>query len=300
MSATPRPSLAEVVDAVDWAYANGIQIITHANGEASGDMLIAAVRAAQEKHPGLSLRPVLIHGQFEREDQADAYKALGIFPSLFPMHTFYWGDWHREHTVGPELADNISPTGWYVRRGMIFSSHHDAPVALPDSMRVLSATVTRRSRSGDILGPDHRVPPMTALKAMTLWAATSHFDEGDRGSIEAGKLADFVILSADPTAVDPETLASIEVLEAIKKGTSVYAKPVKKTGLDWPAGRLNTGLTEMFKGIYVHRRLARLPEQFRTAEVRAEIEASFDDCAAGLVLADLLGLDAVGRPMAAR
>jgi hypothetical protein len=291
---------AEVVDAVDWAYANGIQIITHANGEAAGDMLIAAIRAAQEKHPGPSLRPVLIHGQFEREDQVDAYKALGIFPALFPMHTFYWGDWHREHTVGPELADNISPAGWFLRRSMIFSSHHDAPVALPDSMRVLAATVTRRTRSGDILGPAHRVPAMTALKAMTLWAAYSHFDEGDRGSIETGKLADFVILSADPTAVDPETIASVEVLETIKKGTSVYAKPVKKTGLDWPSHRLNMGLSEMFKGIYVTRRLARLPEQFRTAEVRAEIEESYDDCAAGLVLADMLGLDAVGRPMASR
>ena len=77
----------------------------------------------------------------------DAIKRLGVIPSLFPMHTFYWGDWHRDHTVGPELADNISPTGWAVKRGMIFATHHDAPVAFPDSMRVLSATVTRRSRS---------------------------------------------------------------------------------------------------------------------------------------------------------
>jgi len=57
------------------------------------------------------------------------------------MHTFYWGDWHREHTVGPVLSDNISPTGWCLRRGMKFTTHHDAPVAFPDSMRVLDATV---------------------------------------------------------------------------------------------------------------------------------------------------------------
>jgi hypothetical protein len=216
------------------------------------------------------------------------------------MHTYYWGDWHREHTVGPSLADDISPVGWYLRRGMIFSSHHDAPVALPDTMRVLSATVTRRTRSGDILGPAHRVPAMTALKAMTIWAAHSHFDDTTRGSIDVGKLADFAILSADPTAVDPEMIASIEVLETIKKGVTVYTKRVKKTGLDWPSGRLNTGLIEMFEAIYVQRRLARLPEQFRTADMRAEIEESFDDCAMGLVLADLLGLHASGGPMASR
>ena len=109
--------------------------------------------------------PVLIHGQFLREDQVDSYQRLGVFPSLFPMHTFYWGDWHRDHTVGPKLADNISPTGWVRARGMRFGSHHDAPVAFPDSMRVLDATVTRRSRSGDIIGPEQPVDVIPALKA---------------------------------------------------------------------------------------------------------------------------------------
>ena len=82
---------------------------------------------------------------------------------------------------------------------MMFGTHHDAPVAFPDSMRVLDATVTRRSRSGDIIGPDQRVDVMTALKAMTIWPAWQHFEEADKGSIEVGKLADFVILSDDPT-----------------------------------------------------------------------------------------------------
>jgi predicted amidohydrolase YtcJ len=139
------------------------------------------------------------------------------------MHTFYWGDWHRDHTVGPVNADNISPTGWLVKRGMMFGTHHDAPVAFPDSMRVLDATVTRRTRSGDILGPDQRVDVMTALRAMTLWPAWQHFEEDRKGSIEVGKLADFVILSADPTAVDPETLDQIDVLVTIKNGAVVYA-----------------------------------------------------------------------------
>jgi predicted amidohydrolase YtcJ len=226
-------SMDLTTDAIDWAYANGIQLLTHSNGEGASDMLIAASAAAEAKHGPADRRPVLIHGQFLREDQVDALNRLHIFPSLFPMHTFYWGDWHRDHTVGPTLADNISPTGWMVARGMTFSSHHDAPVAFPDSMRVLDATVTRRSRSGDIIGPDQRVDVITALKAMTLWPAFQYFEEDEKGSIEVGKLADLVILSDDPTAVDPETLDRLVVAETIKEGETIYAAGEREGRLDY-------------------------------------------------------------------
>jgi len=215
-------TMEQVQDAVNWCYENDIQIITHANGEGASDMLIAALGAAQERYGTPDIRPVLIHGQFLREDQVDSYQQLGVFLSLFPMHTFYWGDWHRDHTVGPVNAENISPTGWVRQRGMMFGSHHDAPVAFPDSMRILSATVTRRTRSGDILGPHQRVDVMTALKAMTIWPAWQQFEERDKGSIEPGKLADFVILSDDPTAVDPETLADLQVRVTIKEDEIIY------------------------------------------------------------------------------
>jgi len=215
-------TMDQVQDAVNWCYEKRIQIITHANGEGASDMLIAAIGAAQNRYGTPDIRPVLIHGQFLREDQVDSYQRLGVFPSLFPMHTFYWGDWHRDHTVGPVNADNISPTGWVRQRGMMFGTHHDAPVAFPDSMRILSATVTRRTRSGDILGPHQRVDVLTALKAMTIWPAWQQFEEGKKGTIEPGKLADFVILSDDPTLVDPETLADLEVRVTIKEDKVIY------------------------------------------------------------------------------
>lgn len=223
-------TMEQVSDAIDWAYANDIQILTHANGEGASDMLIAALAAAQAEHGRKPLRPVLVHGQFLREDQLDALNRLGVFPSLFPMHTFYWGDWHRDHTVGPVNADDISPTGWAMQRGMKFGTHHDAPVAFPDSMRVLSATVTRRTRSGDILGAHQRVDVMTALKAMTIWPAWQHFEEDEKGSIEVGKRADFAVLSGDPTAVAPESLANLRVLATIKDDAVIYAADGEASG----------------------------------------------------------------------
>ena len=218
-------STPQVLDAVEWAYANDIQLLTHANGEAASDLLIASHTVSQLNHGGVQdRRPVLIHGQFLREDQVDSYQRLGVLPSLFPMHTFYWGDWHNSKTVGPVLGQDISPTGWVRKRGMIFTSHHDAPVAFPDSMRVLDATVTRVARgSGKVIGPDQRVDVVTALKAMTIWPAWQHYEEKTKGSIEVGKLADFVILSRDPTQGDPNTIDQIKVTETIKEGSTVFA-----------------------------------------------------------------------------
>ena len=223
-SGYPAVTAEQAFDSILWASENGVQVLTHANGERASDLLIVAQQAAQARFPDArQLRPVLIHGQFMREDQVESIMRLGIIPSFFPMHTFYWGDWHLDHTAGPVDGMNISPTGWAMKRGMIFTSHHDAPVAFPNSMRVLDATVTRRARgSGRIVGPEHRVDPITGLKAMTIWSAYAHHEEATKGSLEPGKLADFAILSADPTAIAPSGIADIKVVETVKEGRTIF------------------------------------------------------------------------------
>jgi hypothetical protein len=283
-SATPE----QTIDAVDWAYAQGVQIITHSNGEAASDLLIASVRAAQEKHGRPDTRPVLIHGQFQREDQVDSFVELGVVPSIFPMHTFYWGDWHRDHTVGPVAAENISPTGWYHQRGARFTSHHDAPVAFPDSMRVLSATVTRRTRSGDILGPHQRVSADVALKAMTLWAAYQIFEEADKGSIEPGKRADFVILTKDPTAIDPETIDQIKVTETIKDGVTIYAASPEALKKTQSGSREEHPFSKLLAAMAADRDLRSLPEKRQTPMTRKILANSpHNRACVSAVLADL-------------
>jgi predicted amidohydrolase YtcJ len=211
----------EVMD----AFANNRQVLVHCNGDAAIDRYLDAIEEAAEEHGLKDRRNVLIHGQTLRRDQIDRLKTLDVMPSLFPMHTFYWGEWHKDSVLGPERAAYISPTRDVLDAGMVFSSHHDAPVANPDSMRVLSATVTRVTRSGEVLGPDQRVTPYEGLKAITIWPAYQHFEEDIKGSIEVGKQADFVILSADPLTVDPLTIADIKVLQTINDGQTVFEHP---------------------------------------------------------------------------
>jgi hypothetical protein len=269
-AATPE----QVLDATDWAYAKNIQLLTHSNGERASDLLISALTIAEMKNgPAKDRRPVLIHGQFLREDQLDAYKRLGVLPSLFPMHTFYWGDWHTTKTVGPVLGQNISPTGWVRKRGMIFTTHHDAPVAFPDSMRVLDATVTRVARgSGKVIGPDQRVDVITALKAMTIWPAWQHYEEKAKGSIEVGKLADFAILSRDPTKGDPNTIDRITVTETVKEGVTVFALTLEEQRkaklMSRPGADGSDAFGRAMQAMALHRELDRLPGFMKTPAMR--------------------------------
>jgi len=215
------PEDAVVAGLFDEAYRNGWQVLTHANGDAAIDQFIRTVGPAQDKYGRADRRHTLVHGQFIRQDQLDSLKALSVIPSLFPMHTFYWGDWY-DQIIGPELAQQISPMRSALDRGMVATSHTDAPVALPNLMQVISATVNRTSRSGKVMGPDERLTPLEALKAITLWGAYQHFEEGRKGSIEVGKLADLVILSDNPLTVDPMDINRIQVLETIKEGSTVF------------------------------------------------------------------------------
>ena len=104
------------------------------------------------------------------------------------------------------------------------TSHTDAPVAFPNLMMVMWATVNRVSRRGALIGPDERLTPYEALKTITIWGAYQHFEEKNKRSLAVGKLGDLVILSENPLKVDPMKIKDIVVLETIKEGRSVYKK----------------------------------------------------------------------------
>jgi len=145
-----------------------------------------------------------------------------VIPSFFVAHTFFWGDWHRDSVLGGDRAARISPLRSSLDRGMPLTVHNDSPVVPPNMMRLVWTAVNRRTRSGQVLGPDERITPMEALRAVTIDAAYQYFEEDSKGSIEVGKQADLTILSADPTQVDPLTIQDIMVLETIKDGRSIF------------------------------------------------------------------------------
>ena len=208
---------------LDEAYAKGWPVEVHANGDAAIDQLFAALRPVVAKHGLKPGQTILVHGQFIRPDQVQDLKSPGIFPSMFPMHTFYWGDWYKQ-IIGPERAAKISPMRSILNTGLHATSHTDAPVALPDLMPVVWATVNRISRSGDIIGPDERVTPLEAMKMITIWGAEQFGEQETKGSLVPGKLADMVVLSDNPLTIEPTKINAIVVLETIKEGKTVYAR----------------------------------------------------------------------------
>ena len=221
----PAVSDDEAAALVGEAFSKGWQILAHCNGDAASDQFIAAIRAATEKYGKADRRPVMIHSQTVREDQLDEMKELGIIPSFFGMHTYYWGDWHRDSVLGPERAARISPAASALKRGMIYTQHHDAPVALPSSIMILASQVNRTTRSGQVLGAEQRVSVMDALKSITIAAAYQYFEEKSKGSLEPGKLADFVVLDKNPLKVEAMAIKDIRVVETIKEGETIYRAP---------------------------------------------------------------------------
>jgi hypothetical protein len=203
----------------------GIPVIAHANGDAAGDVLIEAVAKAVALAPDKDHRTVMIHAQTLREDQLDRMRVLGMIPSFFSAHPFFWGDWHRDSVLGVARAMRISATRSALDRGIPFTIHNDAPVVPPDAIRLLWATTNRLTRSGKVLGAEQRVSVADALRALTANGARQYFAERERGTLTTGKLADLVVLSRDPVELGREKLLELRVLETVSRGRVVFSEP---------------------------------------------------------------------------
>jgi predicted amidohydrolase YtcJ len=203
--------------------ARGVPVLAHANGDAAIELMIDGVANAIAGGPVPDHRSVIIHAQLIREDQLDRVAELGIIPSFYSVHPFFWGDWHRL-SFGEERARFISPVQAAIARDIPFTVHNDSPIVPPDMMRLVEITVNRETRSGFVLGPDQRASVMQALYAITLGAAYQYFEEDEKGSITVGKRADLVILEGNPLTIPTSDLGEVTVLETFARGKSIFQR----------------------------------------------------------------------------
>lgn len=206
-------------------YDNNLQVLFHANGDAAIDFLIEAhEKAVGNGDLAADRRTVCIHCQFVRRDQLAKLKAYGIVPALFTDHTFFFADTHVKNR-GLKQASVISPMKSAAAMGLRPTNHTDAFVVPIDQMMTVWTAVNRVARSGRIVGPEERVTPLQALRAITIDAARQYREEDSKGSIEVGKRADLVVLSASPLKVKSMAIKDIKVLETIKDGKTIYRAP---------------------------------------------------------------------------
>ena len=210
-----------VRDVLDRCIQAGLQPIAHCNGDAAAQQFIdqweAAVQAAGH---GTELRPIMVHAQTVGFDQLDRMKALGMHPSFFVGHCWFWGDTHLKNFG--DRGQRISPVRAALDRGLTPNFHQDCPVTRPEMLHSIWCAVNRITRNGVKIGPDQAVTPMEAVRAATYGGAFSYFEENKKGILKPGATADLVILDKDPTAVNPAEIDKITVLETIKDGETVY------------------------------------------------------------------------------
>lgn len=215
----------EVQAYVDTALDDRMQLLTHCNGDASSDQFLNAYAKSLTRFPEgdehHKLRPVMIHCQTARNDQLDKMAAMDMIASIFVAHVNYWGDVHLKN-LGPVRGPHVSPVKDALDRGLVVNFHTDTPVTMPYMLHSIWTAVNRVTRAGIVLGEDQCVSVWEALKAVTIGAAYSYFEENEKGSLKAGKNADLVILDQNPLTVDPMAIRDIKVLTTIKDGEVVF------------------------------------------------------------------------------
>ncbi|RLQ20728.1 amidohydrolase [Seongchinamella sediminis] len=215
----PPEAIEHLVESV---YSAGMRAFVHANAHAAVDIVLNAHKKHLDK-AGDDPRTVIIHSQFVRRDQLEDYARYGMVPSFFSNHAFFWGDVHVKN-LGPERAHFLSPMKTAAELGIRFTNHNDYIVTPMNQLFTMWTAVNRVSRSGQVIGAKERITPEQALRAITLDGAFQNREEDSKGSLTVGKLADLVVLDANPLTVDPMAIRDIQVVATYKEGHRIYPR----------------------------------------------------------------------------
>ncbi|MDP9900313.1 amidohydrolase [Variovorax ginsengisoli] len=202
-------------------HAAGFQLHIHTNGDEATELALDAIEAALEAHPRADHRHTLQHCQMADAAQFARMARLGMCVNLFANHLYYWGDAHRELTMGPDRAMRMDACGTALAAGVPLAIHSDAPITPLGPIFTAWCAVNRLTSTGHQLGQSECISVADALRAITLGAAFTLALDHLVGSIEIGKYADFCVLGDDPLAVAPEALKDVQVLGTVIGGRAV-------------------------------------------------------------------------------
>ena len=203
----------------------GWPLSIHGNGDAAIDSILDAVEHARDEGVDVhALRCRIEHCSILHDDQITRMAALGMVPSFLINHVHYWGHVMRDEVFGPEKVQLLDRCRAVEDAGLNWVMHTDAPVSPLGSLHKIRVAVARDlwAEPGTILTPDERVDVETAIRSVTRNAAWACHSENEIGSLEAGKLADFVILEEDPRHVEASAISNIRISETWMDGTQVF------------------------------------------------------------------------------
>ena len=210
-------------------HKEGWQIAAHIQGERAAKQFLDAVEEAQQIFPRKDYRHRMEHNALVTSEQLKRAFRLGVTPSFYIDHIYYYGDALKEVIVGPKRAARFMPVNSAKKAGHRFTLHTDSPSSPIGVLRMMRVAVTRKTRSGKyVLGHDEKITVNDAIKAVTINAAWQIFEEDTRGSLEVGKLADFTVLSRNLKKIPPEEWKSVEIV-----GTYLAGEPAVNEGLSW-------------------------------------------------------------------
>lgn len=200
------------------ALAAGVQVHTHTNGDEATEMALDMLEPALKDVPNFDHRFVLQHCQLADAAQFRRMGKLGMCVNLFANHHFYWGDEHYRLTVGPERAQRMNACRTALDTGVPMAIHSDAPVTPLGPFFTAWCAVNRLTASGRTQGEHEKIAVDEALYAITLGAAYTLHMDGEVGSIEVGKNADFAVLEDDPTEIGAANLKDVRVWGTVQGG----------------------------------------------------------------------------------
>ncbi len=208
----------QLLETYELALERGLHIHTHTNGDEATQLAIEMLEKALTKFPTPDHRYTLQHCQLADAAQFRRMAKLGMCVNLFANHHFYWGDEHYNLTVGPERAERMNACRTALANGIPMAIHSDAPITPLGPLFTAWCAVNRLTASGRVQGAYEKIDVADALYAITLGAAYTLKLDGEVGSIEAGKHADFAVLEDDPTEIGGDKLKDVRVWGTVQAG----------------------------------------------------------------------------------